>query len=63
MAAVGVLFGAAHPPAAVAVPMTLLGTLLCYIYERTARLAVPIAIHFLFNLFGIALMLSVKYAS
>ena len=56
--AVGLLFGATHAPLAAAIPIGLLGCFLCYVYEKTGRLTVPIAIHFLFNRGGIALTMS-----
>ena len=58
---VGILFGMLHPPVAAMLPMCVLGALLCYIYEKTARLTVAIAIHVLFNLFQVALMLAAKF--
>ncbi len=60
MAAVGVLFGVFHSPLAAVVPMCVLGCFLCYIYENTARLTVPIAIHFLFNLGQVALIIALR---
>ncbi len=55
---VGVLFGAIHTPLAVALPMCILGGLLCYVYEKTARLAVPILLHLVFNLLSTAMLLA-----
>jgi len=60
MAAVGVLFGLVHPPVAAQIPMCLFGALLCYIYEKTGRLLVPIAIHLLFNFYSIWLIVSMR---
>ncbi|MFH1732515.1 MAG: CPBP family intramembrane glutamic endopeptidase [Planctomycetota bacterium] len=60
MAAVGVLFGLVHPPVAAQIPMCLFGALLCYIYEKTGRLMVPVAIHLLFNLYSIGLIISMR---
>lgn len=61
MAAVGVLFGLVHPPVAAQIPMCIFGALLCYIYEKTGRLVVPIAIHLLFNLYSIGLIMSMRF--
>jgi len=61
MAAVAVLFGLIHPPVAAQIPMCLFGGLLCYIYEKTGRLLVPIAIHLLFNLYSIGLIMSMRF--
>jgi len=58
--AVGVLFGVFHAPVSVVLPMCLFGGLLCYLYEKTGRLVVPIAIHFLFNLCQVTLILSYR---
>ncbi len=58
--AVGLLFGAVHSPLAVVVPMALFGGLLCYIYEKTARLTIPILVHFIFNTCQVALMMSYR---
>jgi len=60
MAAVGVLFGLVHPPTAAQIPMCIFGALLCYIYEKTGRLLVPIAIHLLFNLYSIGIIVSMR---
>jgi membrane protease YdiL (CAAX protease family) len=40
--------------------MALLGVFLCYVYEKTGRITVPIAIHFLFNLSQTAIMISYR---
>lgn len=56
--AVGLLFGFIHAPVAVALPMCILGGLLCYVYEKTARLSVPIVLHMIFNLFSTAMLLA-----
>ena len=61
MVAVGVLFGVVHPPLAAQVPMCVLGTLLCYLYEKTGRLTVPIAVHFLFNLRVVAVIILYRH--
>ncbi len=55
---VGILFGAIHAPLAVALPMCILGGLLCFVYEKTARLSVPIILHMVFNLFSTAVLLA-----
>jgi membrane protease YdiL (CAAX protease family) len=60
MAAVGVMFGLVHPPLATQIPMCIFGGLLCYVYEKTGRLTVPIAIHFLFNLVQVGRVLLMR---
>jgi len=59
--AVGVLFGVVHP-LGVAVSMVVLGCLLCYVYEKTGRLAVPMAIHLLFNLMSVVLIMLSRFS-
>lgn len=49
MIAVGMLFGAVHDSLASFVPLSLLGVFLCYLYEKTGRLSVPIIAHLMFN--------------
>jgi membrane protease YdiL (CAAX protease family) len=62
--AVGVVFGLFHLPAvSTVVPLAVLGAVLCYIYERTGRLVVPIVIHGLFNLFQLSFLLISKLSS
>jgi len=56
----GVLFALFHPPLAAAIPIGIFGAFLCYVYERTGRLTVPIAVHFLFNFSQVAIMMSFK---
>ena len=56
MVAVGVLFGAIHDSPAAFVPLSLLGVLMCYLYEKTGRLSVPIIAHLIFNGVMLALM-------
>jgi len=60
MITVGVIFGLFHGPMAVKAPVALLGILLCYLYEKTGRLAVPMAVHFVFNLVTVALLLAAR---
>ncbi len=62
MAAVGVMFGLVHPPLTTQIPMCIFGGLLCYVYEKTGRLTVPIAIHFLFNLVQVGRVLLMRMA-
>jgi membrane protease YdiL (CAAX protease family) len=58
---VGVLFGVFHLPAvATVVPMTVLGMVLCYVYEKTGRLTVPILLHFLFNLCQVGFIIVIR---
>lgn len=61
MVAVGVLFGVFHSPLGAAVPMCVFGIFLCYLYEKTARLTVPITAHFIFNLFQVALIVLYRF--
>jgi membrane protease YdiL (CAAX protease family) len=42
------------------VPMSVLGMLLCYLYEKTGRLTVPIALHFLFNACQVGFMIVLR---
>jgi membrane protease YdiL (CAAX protease family) len=59
--AVGILFGLFHLPALTTiVPMSVLGMLLCYLYEKTGRLTVPIALHFLFNACQVGFMIVLR---
>ncbi len=51
IAAGGVVFGVIHPPLPAQISMSIFGGLLCYLYERTGRLTVPIAVHTVFNLY------------
>lgn len=60
IAAVAMLFGLIHAPLAVALPMCIFGGLLCYVYEKTARLSVPIVLHMVFNLFSTATLLAYR---
>jgi len=60
---VGVLFGLFHLPALGAVlPLAVLGALLCYVYEKTGRLTVPIVIHVLFNFYTVFSLVSRRLA-
>jgi len=61
MMAVGMLFGLMHSPLAATVPMFLFGMMLCYIYEKTGRLIIPITIHVLFNLATIGQIVLTRY--
>jgi hypothetical protein len=63
IAFVSVCFGAVHLPAlSAAVPMCVLGAVLCYVYERTGRLAVPVLLHAIFNLFQLSVLISYRVA-
>jgi hypothetical protein len=56
-----VCFGAVHMPAlSAAVPMCFLGGVLCYVYERTGRIGVPILLHALYNVVQLSLILSYR---
>ncbi len=46
----GLLFALVHGYTFTLVPLTVLGIVLAYAYERTGRIAVPILVHALFNL-------------
>lgn len=59
MIAVGMLFGAIHDSPVAFVPLSLFGVLMCYLYEKTGRLSVPIVAHMIFN--GIMVMLMEVY--
>ncbi len=56
MIAVGLLFGSVHDSPASFLPISLFGFLLCYLYEKTGRLSVPIIAHLIFNGIALALM-------
>lgn len=57
----GILFGVVHP-LGVTGSMMILGCLLCYVYEKTGRLTVPIAIHFVFNLTSVVLIILFRFS-
>ena len=59
MIAVGVLFGAVHNSPVSLLPLSLLGIVMCYLYEKTGLLTVPILAHLLFNLVMLILMMLV----
>ena len=56
MVAVGMLFGVVHDSPASFLPISLLGFVLCYLYEKTGRLSVPIIAHLIFNGITVVMM-------
>ncbi|HEX2749091.1 MAG TPA: CPBP family intramembrane glutamic endopeptidase, partial [Verrucomicrobiales bacterium] len=47
--ATSLLFGVIHNNLLVLIPLTLLGMLFAYVYQRTRSLAVPVLMHAMFN--------------
>ncbi len=56
----GFLFGAIHMALPQLVALSVLGALLCFIYERTKRIWVPIFIHAVFNSFNVVVAIHFK---
>lgn len=54
------IFGAAHGNLAILLPLSLLGILLVWIYEKTGSIWAPIAVHFCFNAATVALQLAAR---
>jgi uncharacterized protein len=56
-----VVFGVAHFNLMTLLPLTLLGAVLAWLYERTGNLLAPIVAHSAFNLANLALMAMARY--
>ncbi len=56
----GFLFGAIHMALPQLAALTVLGALLCFIYERTKRIWIPIFIHAVFNGFNVVIAIYFK---
>ncbi len=56
----GVVFGAIHMALPQLVALSVLGALLCFIYERSKRIWVPIFIHAVFNGFNVVIAIYLK---
>ncbi len=57
--ATGLVFSAVHTALLQFVPLAVFGWVMCYVYERTRRLWIPIVIHMIFNAVSTAVVLLV----
>lgn len=55
--ATGLIFSAVHTALLQFIPLAVFGWVMCYVYERSRRLWIPIAIHMIFNAISTAVVL------